>query len=134
MTREDLRTSLEFFRTAPRHEVLDELVRYGFMTEEERRRLDRNATDTTTPDAWNAATSPFDPMRAGFTCEEGGLWSYMTPERYSFNMSPRDGCMWKLVVWYPERDSHAILLPSELSHADVLSILRVNGYTGGDDE
>lgn len=190
VTMDTLRTSLEFFRTAPRDEVLDELVRYGFMTEEERRRLDRDATTTprTTdalavierhreewrrefrreakagnktralncseaeralaivadelaatpdPDAFDATRSPFDPVRAGMTAS--GYHRYNLPCKEGEDRDGLtllyDGDVMHISIYRPDAmEWKDTTLPVNLPHDTVLSILRANGYEGGDDE
>lgn len=101
--------------------------------------------DTTTPDTWNPDVDPFDPVRAGFTGDDPDPDAAL-----SFGMKTKHGTIdliraeavdqWLVMDVFGETLHRDFYIPrtmpdgSPRTHADVLAILRANGYEGGDDE
>jgi ribosomal protein S27AE len=97
--------------------------------------------DTPSPDAWNAATSPFDPVRAGMA--QAGYLQFKSPHENEDRCGLHlvyDGDDMLFAIWRPVAMEYVdvrvpITMPdgAPRTHADVISILRANGW-GGDDE
>jgi hypothetical protein len=92
----------------------------------------RAPTHDTAADTWNPSVDAFDHRRIGLTFDQGtDRW-----ESDGMYATPLDEA-WEFYIAYT---GDTITIPytmpdgSPRTHADVLAILRANGYTGGDDE
>ena len=83
------------------------------------------ATDTTTPDAWNADTSPFDPVRAGFVGDGHGGFAMI--DRYGACYSTQyDGEeTWNVCI--SDGEEFGFRVPVAFDHNTVVALLRANG-------
>ena len=89
------------------------------------------------PDTWNADREPFDPVRAGMQpdiryggCHVGDAdWG---EDAKGLVFIARDGDRW--IVELEDGYDFRFYLPATLPHNTVISILRANGWEGGDDE
>lgn len=94
-------------------------------------------TDTTTPDAWNADTSPFDPVRAGFKGDCPHFPTVFTaPTPHGFlDLIPAEAVdQWYAMSYFGSTIHRDFFIPRTMpdgtprTHADVISILRANGW------
>lgn len=85
--------------------------------------------------AWDGERDAFDPLRAGFD-DDGNRGYLHSNGPHSFVFQGFGGSRWGLGVkytWEGGSTFSQIYIPANLPHNIVVSILRANGYEGGDD-